>query len=201
MRGPREEFESALKDLFEMVRNGDVIVSGSREHKAMGRAAIEARKITAQLNGSFHTPEEIVGLFSELTGKEVDPSFSMFPPFYTEFGRNITVGKNVFINGGCMFQDHGGIEIEDDVLIGHNVVMATLDHEQDPEKRKNMIPKPVRICRNAWIGAGSVILPGVTVGENSIVAAGAVVNRDVPSDTVVGGVPAKHIKHIRSDER
>ena len=85
----------------------------------------EALKITMVINNKYHTPEELVELFSELTGEEVDKSFRMFPPFHTDCGKNIKVGKNIFINACCKFQDQGGITIGDNVLIGHNVTLAT----------------------------------------------------------------------------
>ena len=118
----------------------------------------------------------------------------MFPPFYTDCGKNITIGKNVFINMGCKFQDQGGIFIDDGALIGHNVVLATLNHDMNPETRHDMIPKPIHIGKNVWIGSNSTILSGVTIGDGAIVAAGAVVTKDVEKNTVVGGVPAKFIK-------
>ena len=156
----------------------------------------EAQKITMQLNTAFHEPEEIVKLFSELIGKEVDPSFRLFPPFYTDFGKNITLGKNVFINAGCKFQDQGGIYIGDGALIGHNVVLATLNHDLAFEKRQQLHPGAIHIGKNVWIGANAVVCAGVTIGDNAVVAAGAVVVRNVDSNTVVGGVPAKLIKRI-----
>ena len=91
----------------------------------------------------YHTKEEIIQLMSELTGQKIDESFGMFPPFYTDCGRNIHIGKNVFINAGCKFQDQGGIYIEDGVLIGHNAVLATINHMEDPEKRAGMIFQPI----------------------------------------------------------
>ena len=120
----------------------------------------------------------------------------MFPPFYTDFGRNITIGKDVFINSGCHFQDQGGIEIGDDVLIGQQVVIATLNHDFNPEERGNMSPSPVKIGNKVWIGAHATILPGVTIGDGAVVAAGAVVTKSVPAFSVVAGVPAKIIKSI-----
>lgn len=129
--------------------------------------------------------------------EEVDETFGLFPPFYTDCGKNITVGKRVFINMGCKFQDQGGITIDDGALIGHNVVLATLNHDPNPAARRDMHPRPIHIGKNVWIGAGAVILPGVTVGDNAIVAAGAVVSRDVEPGTVVAGVPARKIKNIR----
>jgi len=159
-----------------------------------------AQKIAVELNYKFHSPEEIVDLFSELIGEKVDSSFRLFPPFNTDFGLNIHVGKNVFINSGCKFQDQGGVYIDDNVLIGHNVVLATLNHEEDPRRRQNLIPKPIHIKSGVWIGSNATILQGVTIGENSIVAAAAVVTKDVPPNSVVAGVPAKFVRKIKMSE-
>ena len=156
----------------------------------------EAMKITMEINNKYHTPEEIRELFSELTGKEVDESFRLFPPFTTDCGKNITLGKNVFINSGCRFQDQGGITIDDGALIGHNVVIATLNHDLAPEKRQCLIPSGVHIGKNVWIGSGSIILPGVTVGDNSVIGAGSVVTKDVPPNTVAVGSPARIVKTV-----
>lgn len=155
----------------------------------------ETLKKLMELNNHYHTPEEIVDLMSEITGEQVDPSFNMFPPFYADFGRNIHLGKNVFINSGCHFQDQGGIFIGDHALIGHNVVLATINHSLDPFDRHN-IYKPIHIGNRVWIGSNVVITQGVTIGDGAVVAAGAVVTRDVPPYTVVGGVPAKVIKTV-----
>ena len=155
----------------------------------------ETLKKLMELNNHYHTPEEIVGLMSEITGEQIDPSFNMFPPFYADFGRNIHIGKNVFINSGCHFQDQGGIFIGDHALIGHNVVLATINHSLDPFDRHN-IYKPIHIGNRVWIGSNVVITQGVTIGDGAVVAAGAVVTRDVPPYTVVGGVPAKVLKTV-----
>ena len=157
-----------------------------------------SRRLLFELNGSYHTPEEICDLFSRITGREVDPSFRMFPPFYTDFGKNIHVGRNVFINACCQFQDQGGIYIGDGSLIGHSVVLATLNHGLDPQDRQNLYHAPIRIGRGVWIGAHATVLAGVTIGDNAVVAAGAVVTKDVPADAIVGGVPAKFIRSIYS---
>ena len=194
------DYEKDLKSLQELLHASKRVEGGSPEHMAMTEAAYEARRILMDLNCTFHTHDEIVRLFSEFIGKPVDPSFGLFPPFYCEFGKNITVGRNVFINAGCKFQDHGGITLEDGVLVGHNVVIATLNHDQDYRRRSSLIPAPVRVCRDVWIGAGAVICPGVTIGEHSIVAAGAVVTKDVPPDVIVGGVPARIIKDLPKPE-
>ncbi len=189
-------YEKDLEGLRGLLSASARVDGGSEEHRAMTERAYDVRRLLMDLNCNYHTHDEIVSIFSEITGKQVDRSFGLFPPFYTEFGLNITVGKNVFINAGCQFQDHGGIVLEDGVLIGHNTVIATLNHDQDFRRRSSLIPKPVRICRDVWIGAGCVICPGVTVGEHSIVAAGAVVTKDVAPDVVVAGVPARVIKRL-----
>ncbi|MCM1336431.1 MAG: sugar O-acetyltransferase [Candidatus Amulumruptor caecigallinarius] len=155
-----------------------------------------SRRLQFELNCNFHTPEEIRVLFGQITDEHIDDSFRLFPPFYTDFGRNIHVGKNVFINSCCHFQGQGGIYIGDGCLIGHCVVMATLNHDHDPARRQNLHHKPIRIGKGVWIGANVTITAGVTIGDNAIVAAGAVVTKDVPADMIVGGVPAKIIKHI-----
>jgi len=155
----------------------------------------ETLKKTMELNNQYHTPEEIVQIMSEITGERVDDSFRMFPPFYADFGRNIHIGKNVFVNSGCHFQDQGGIFIGDEVLIGHNVVLATVNHALDPFDRHN-IYRPIHIGNRVWIGSNAVITQGVRIGDGAVVAAGAVVNRDVVPNTVVGGVPARLIRKI-----
>lgn len=175
---------------------GPYIEGNSEVHEAFHRYADEARRITSLINGQYRTAEEIVALFSELTESDVDPSFRMFPPFYTDCGKNIRVGKNVFINSGCYFQDQGGITVGDNALIGHQVVLATLNHDLAPEKRASMQAAPIVIGKGAWIGSHATVLAGVTVGDGAVVAAGAVVTKDVPPRTVVGGVPAKIIKTV-----
>ena len=185
-----------LKELLEHFKNGDTLGEDPAVIELMRYYCREAQKITMEINTRYHEPEELAELFSELIGKPVGEAFGLFPPFYTDFGKNITVGDRVFINAGCKFQDQGGIFIGDGALIGHGVVLATLNHDLDPEKRQQLHPAPIRIGKRVWIGANATVLPGVTVGDDSVVAAGAVVNRDVPAKTVVGGVPAKVIKKL-----
>ena len=182
--------------LLQELRLGKVVVGGSEAHKLMHWLSQEALRITADLNGSYHEPNEVRSLFSKLIGKKVDESFGLFPPFYTDCGKNIFVGKNVFINSGCHFQDQGGVYIGDDVLIGSQTVFATINHGKHPEDRADNHPKPIHIGKGVWIGTHVTILPGVTIGNYAIIAAGAVVAKDVPGNVVVGGVPAKIIKRI-----
>lgn len=185
-----------LQKFLAHMNSGAVVQSGSEVHQYMHRLSQEAIRITTKLNGAYHMPEEIVEIFTELTGRPVDPTFRLFPPFTSECGKNIRIGKRVFINSGCRFQDHGGVTIGDDALIGHNVTLSTLNHDLDPAKRKDMRPAPIVIGKNVWIGAGSTVLPGVTVGDSAVVAAGAVVTKDVPENTVVAGVPARVVKEL-----
>ncbi|MDE6577361.1 MAG: sugar O-acetyltransferase [Muribaculaceae bacterium] len=184
------------EEFIKVMDSGEVIPGGSPIHKKMHELSQEAIRITMEINNAYHTHEEIVALMSELTATEIHESFGLFPPFYTDCGKNIRIGKRVFINSGCKFQDQGGITIGDDVLVGHNCVIATLNHVMDPDKRADMIPAPVKIGDKVWIGANVTILQGVTIGEGAIVAAGAVVNKNVPPRTIVGGIPAKVIKTI-----
>ena len=156
-------------------------------------------KVQMEINSVYHTPEELVDLMSRLTGKKVDASFRMYPPFYADFGKNISIGKNVFFNSGCKFQDQGGIEIGDNVLLGHNAVLATANHSLNPKDNRKLNYAPIKICDNVWLGANVTILQGVTIGEWAVVAAGAVVTKNVEPYTIVGGVPAKFIKKIEVD--
>lgn len=185
-----------LKEFLERLNDGEYIEGGSELHMFMHKVSQAARKITSEINIGYHTPEEIRRLMTELTGYEIDESFCMFPPFFSDFGKNIHIGKNVFINSDCKFQDQGGIFIGDGVLIGHKVVLATLNHDMSPEKRRGMYPKPIKIGRNVWIGSNSTVLPGVTVGDNAVIGAGSVVTKDIPENTVAAGNPARVIKTI-----
>lgn len=156
----------------------------------------EAIKIGMELNNRYHMPEELREIMGRLTGKNIDDSFRLFPPFYTDFGKNISIGKDVFINSGCHFQDQGGITIGDGALIGHNVVLATINHDLMPGNGRKNRYAPITIGSNVWIGSNATILPGVTIGEWAVVAAGAVVAKDVPPYALVGGIPAKMIKRV-----
>ena len=184
----------ALQDILEHVNRGALIQSGSAQHRFMHNAAQDALRIVAEINTRYRTPEEVRDLLAELTGKAVHDSVAVFPPFYSEFGKNLTLGKDVFINMGCRFQDTGGITIGDGSLIGHGSTLTTLNHAIDPDRRADMIPAPVTIGRKVWLGAGVTVLPGVTIGDGAIVGAGSVVTKDVPADTIVAGAPARLIR-------
>lgn len=189
-----------LQEFLNYMNSGKEVISGSAIQQYMVYLAQEAIKVTVELNNQYHSPDAIRQLMSKLTNSTIDSSFSLFPPFYTDCGKNLKIGKNVFFNSGCKIQDQGGVIIEDGVFLGHNVVIATLNHNQDPKKRANLIPAPVKIGKNVWIGSNVTICPGVTIGDGAIVAAGAVVNKDVTKNTVVGGVPSSLIKQIETIE-
>lgn len=165
-------------------------------HQFMHDMSEKARRITFLLNSGYHTQDEVRILLSDLFGYQVPCSLRVFPPFYTEFGKNIRVGNDVFINACCHFQDHGGVVLGDGCQIGHNVVFATLNHGLTPATRKNTYPAPIVLGKNVWVGSNATILQGVTIGDNAVIGAGAVVNWDVAANTVVGGVPARFIKKI-----
>ena len=192
------EDEEVLKKYCKFLRDGKY-VGTEASLLAMHLISEETRKITAEINTGFKNAEECKILMTKLTGKEVGEGFCLFQPFYSDFGKNLTIGKNVFINSCCCFQDQGGIEIGDNVLIGHRCTFATINHDLNPNNREHMTCKPIKIGNNVWIGSSSTILPGVTIGDGAVIAAGAVVNKDVPPNTVVGGVPAKIIKTIETD--
>src|SRR5215204_3452990 len=183
-----------LQDFLDHVNRGGLIEGGSNHHRFMHGAAQAALRIVAEINNGYRTPEEVRALLAKLTGKTVDESVAVFPPFYSEFGKNLTLGKDVFINIGCRFQDTGGITIGDGSLIGHGSTLTTLNHGIDPQRRADMVPSQVTIGRKVWLGAGVTVVPGVTIGDGAIVGAGSVVTRDVPADTIVAGVPAKLIR-------
>ena len=185
----------ANKDIFDRMRSGEPIRLDDAQYSKIQAVVNGTLKLNAKLNTSEDV-ELIRKNLSEIIGTEIDATTIVFVPFYTNFGQFITMGKNVFINHACSFLDMGGITIEDNVLIGPKVNLITENHPLNPNDRKSLICKPIVIKRNTWIGAAATILPGVTIGENSVVAAGAVVTADVPPNTIVGGVPAKFIKNI-----
>jgi len=187
------------KNIFERDRSGEIIPLDDPEYPELFKVILKAIRTTAKLNTVVTDDlNQIRDIFSELIGKKVDDTFFIIPPFYTDFGENINIGKNVFVNHACTFMDRGGITLEDNVLIGLKVNLITTNHPLNPSERRATISHPIVIRKNAWIGAAATILPGVTIGENSVVAAGAVVSKDVPPNTIVGGVPAKIIKTIIS---
>ncbi len=184
----------ALQDFLAHVDSGAPIEGGSEQHRFMHDAAQEAFRVTARINNAYRTPHEVRALLAELTGRPVDDSVVVFPPFHSEFGKNLILGRDVFVNLGCRFQDTGGITIGDGTLIGHGSTLTTLNHHVDPDRRADMVPAPIRIGCKVWLGATVTVVPGVTIGDGAIIGAGAVVTKDVPANAIVAGVPAKVIR-------
>lgn len=191
---PISDSTAFQKDIFERLLAGETILPDDSQIGRLRAEAFALKALLTQMNNAID-PDEIIQIFSRILDKEVQ-DVSIFTPLYINYGKHIIVGKNVFINFNCIFLALGGITIEDDVLIGPKVSLITENHPLDPEERKGLVGKPIHIKKNAWIGANVTILPGVTIGENSVVAAGAVVSRDVPNNVIVGGIPAKIIKNI-----
>lgn len=188
--------EITTQEFRELMQKGTYVEAGSEIFEAFHKYSQEALKITSEINSKYNPPEKIRELFSKLTESEIDETFGLFPPFYTDCGKNIKIGKNVFINACCRFQDQGGIEIGDGSLIGHNTTIATLNHDFNPLKRQNLTPSPVKIGKNVWIGSDCTILPGVTIGDGAIIGAGSVVTKSIPTNAIAVGNPARVIKEI-----
>ena len=182
-------------DVFERLRNGEIIPSSDSQRKELRNGSYDTKKLLVQMNNSTD-PNEVRKLLSQITGTEIDESTDVFTPLYINYGKHTKIGKNVFINFDCVFLDLGGITIEDNVLIAPKVSLLSEGHPLEPENRHALVPKPIHIKKNAWIGANVTILQGVTIGENSVVASGSVVSNDVPDNVIVGGTPAKIIKNI-----
>jgi acetyltransferase-like isoleucine patch superfamily enzyme len=175
-----------------------LMASGTVESRELVARIKVATRLSSRLSTySMEDSGPVREVFGELTGKPVDDSFILIPPFFADYGLNITIGHNVFIHQGCMFTGHGAIDIGDDVMIGPKVNLVTAGHPLEPERRRRFITvAPVTVGRNVWIGAAVTVLPGVEIGADAAVAAGAVVTRDVPPATLVAGVPARVIKHL-----
>lgn len=187
------------KDILERDKFGELVSLDDPEYPKLFKIILKAIRTTAELNTLVTDDlQKIRDIFSKIIGKKVDDTFFLIPPFYTDFGENISIGKNVFVNHACTFMDRGGIILEDNVLIGPKVNLITTNHPLNSSQRRGTISLPIVIKRNAWIGTASTVLAGVSIGENSVIAAGAVVTKDVPANTIVGGVPAKILKQIPS---
>lgn len=189
-----------LQQFLDYVNSGKTIEAPSEELMYSSYLMQEALKVTAEINNGYHTLEELQELFAKLTSQPVNHTLELIPPFYTDCGKNIHIGENVFINTGCTMQDQGGVYIGDVALIGHHAMIATLNHDFDPSKRGSLYPAPVHIGKRVWLGANVTVLPGVTIGDGAIIAAGAVVTKDVQANTIVAGVPAKIVKEIQATE-
>ncbi len=191
---------STNRDIFTRDLAGELIDMNDPEFGRIKEVILETIRLTDELNSGHHSPERVQELFAQIIGKEIDSSTWIIPPFYVDFGRNIKVGKNFFMNQACTFMDRGGITIGDDVFIAPKVCLTTINHDFNPYNRQATFCKPIVIGDRVWIGINVTICPGVTIGENSVIAAGAVVTKDVPPNVIVGGNPARVIKSIEEYE-
>lgn len=190
--------KSIKTKIFDELKEGKVISPNHPEINQLRASSYKTISLIQKLNFSSD-PEEHLMLLREITGKYIDRSVAIFPPIYINNGTNLEIGKNVFINFDCTFLALGGIVIEDDVLIGPKVSILSEGHPLNPEQRHSLIPQKIIIKRNVWIGANSTLLSGITIGENAVIAAGSVVTKDVPANTLVAGIPAKRIKSIEDE--
>ena len=191
----KNSFHPAGRDIFERLKNGETIHPNDPQAYRMLEASYSTKKLLVQMNNATD-PKEIRDLLSQITANEIDESVAAFTPLYINYGKHTKIGKNVFINFDCTFLDLGGITIDDGVLIAPKVSLLSEGHPLSSQERHSLVPRPIHIKKNAWISANATILHGVTIGENSVVAAGSVVSKDVPDNVVVGGTPAKIIKKI-----
>jgi len=183
------------KDIFDRLKSGKPVSMDDPEYPKIREKVNRTIGLSGKLNASTDV-NEVRKHLGEIIGDTIDESTTVFPPFYTNFGRFIYLGRNVFINHDCSFLDLGGITIEDDVMIGPRVNITSETHPLKVADRKTLVPGAVMIKHNAWIGAAATVMPGITIGENSVVAAGAVVTKDVPANSIVAGVPAKVVKEL-----
>ncbi len=182
-------------DIFERLSKGETVSPNDSNAYRLREASFITKRLLVQMNHATE-PEQIRNFLSQITGKEIDKSVTVFTPLHINYGKHTKIGKNVFINFDCVFLDLGGIIIEDDVLIAPKVSLLSEGHPISYENRHALTVGQIHIKKNAWIGANATILQGVTIGENAIVAAGSVVSKDVPDNTIVGGIPAKILKTI-----
>ena len=185
-----------MSDIFERDISGQPVSLDDKDYGEIKSIINKTKLLTQELNTSICDAARAREFFTRITGQEVGDDFNLNPPFYTDFGRNIRVGKRVFINFGCTFMDRGGITIGDDTFIAPDVKLITENHGIEPDRRRFLTSRPIVIGKNVWIGAGVVILAGVTIGDNSVIGAGSVVTKDIEADTVAVGNPARPIRKI-----
>lgn len=172
------------------------ILPDSHLNRELHLVKLNNERLLVEINTHYHTNEEMLRYLETITGQKIDASTTVSQPFYSDFGRHIKLGKDVFINKNATFVDLGGITIEDHVLIGPSARLITVNHLLAPEKRRGLSVAPILIKKNAWIGANVTILPGITVGENSVIAADSTVTKDVPDNVIVAGSPAKEMRKV-----
>lgn len=186
-----------MKELLDHLNKDLPLLANGPYEKTMQKVASQTWLAVSKMNTEpLKNPDDMRRRVEILIEEKIPESTRIRQPFYTDFGKNIKIGAGVFINAGVHMQDQGGIRIGNNVLIGHQVVFASLDHDLAAEKRANLYPGRIVVEDDVWIGANATITKGVTIGRGSVVAAGAVVNQNVPENTIVAGIPAKVIKKL-----
>lgn len=185
-----------MEDIFKKDLSGALVSPDEPGYDELINAIWDTMKLANEMNTGWRTQEEVRGYLSRITGKDIDPSVTLLPPLYVDYGKNITIGKGCWIQQGCTFFGRGGITLGEGVFIAPKVNLVTINHDPNPDNRSATYGRPIVIEDKVWIGINSTILPGVTIGYGSIVGANSVVTRSVPPMTVVAGNPAKVIKEI-----
>ncbi len=185
-----------MEDIFKKDLSGAMVSPDEPGYDKLIGSIFDTMKLAYELNTGYHTPEEVHDYLCRITGQEIDPSTTLLPPFYVDFGKNIRIGKGCWIQQGCTFFDRGGITIGNGVFIAPKVNLITINHDPNPDNRSATYDRPIVIEDKAWIGINATILPGVRIGYGAIVGANSVVTHDVEPMTVVGGNPARFIKRI-----
>lgn len=164
----------------------------SDEFQAMAARVLQVTELTSRLNVlSFDDEAGKAKLFDQILGRPLPPKVTIYPPFYTDHGLHLDLAERVFINQGCTFLDYAGIRLGERVMIGPKATFITSGHPVDPEERRLYLTGgPIDIAENVWIGAGATILPGVSIGRDAVIAAGAIVADDVPAASLVAGPKA-----------
>lgn len=188
-------------DIFEKDLSGAMVSPDEPGYDKLISTIFDTMAATAEMNAKgWLTPEEVHEYLRRITGREIDKSTTLLPPFYVDYGKHIKIGKGCFIQQCCTFFGRGGITLGENVLVGPKVNIITINHDPDPENRSATYGRPVVIEDKVWIGINATILPGVKIGYGAIVGANSVVTKDVPPMTVVAGNPARIIKTLNKKE-